>query len=324
MKESGHGVLGRSRDIPSILSRGDHAVGLQLDAASGDRDPNDGTSGTFNPLFPNGYYINLSGFTGYTNFIHLKPSLTLQPVPDLTLLLAAGLLWRESIQDAVYAQPEVPIAGTAGHGGQRTALYGQLRAEWTVTRSLALAFEANYYEVASSIRDVGGRNSNTISPRSFVGPAERFRVVYLRKPDSRCRGAGASCEFRSLRAAPNARRATPAIRSRQHEYSRCGQSLHPADSRCELCRSHDLRRQRSRHQVPADRAAASAAGRAQCAHYPDRRLRVRRVVRVRRSDRDPERRAPGERRPQAQSRSTRPRCARRRARRCSPGAITTP
>lgn len=138
-------------------------IGLQLDAASGDRNPNDGTSETFNPLFPNGYYINLSGFTGYTNFIHLKPSLTLQPEPGVTLLLAAGMLWRESIHDAAYAQPTVPIAGTAGHRGRRTAVYGQLRAEWAVARSLALAFEANYYDVASSIRDVGGRDSNYIS-----------------------------------------------------------------------------------------------------------------------------------------------------------------
>ena len=51
-------------------------LGLQLDAASGDRNPSDQQVGTFNPLFPNGAYINLSGYTGYVNFIHLKQSLT--------------------------------------------------------------------------------------------------------------------------------------------------------------------------------------------------------------------------------------------------------
>ncbi len=51
-------------------------VGIQFDAASGDGN-NKQTFGTFNPLFPNGYYFTLAGYTGYTNLIHIKPSLTL-------------------------------------------------------------------------------------------------------------------------------------------------------------------------------------------------------------------------------------------------------
>ena len=31
-----------------------------VDSASGDRHPGDGTLGTFNPLFPNGYYFTLA------------------------------------------------------------------------------------------------------------------------------------------------------------------------------------------------------------------------------------------------------------------------
>jgi len=38
---------------------------------------------TFNPLFPNGYYVTLAGYTGFVNFIHLKPSLTLHPITGL-------------------------------------------------------------------------------------------------------------------------------------------------------------------------------------------------------------------------------------------------
>jgi hypothetical protein len=44
-------------------------LGLQMDAASGDRHPGDNVLGTFNPLFPNGYYFTLAGFTGYVNLI---------------------------------------------------------------------------------------------------------------------------------------------------------------------------------------------------------------------------------------------------------------
>lgn len=48
-------------------------IGLQFDAASGDHRSGDGTLGTFNPLFPNGYYFTLAGYAGYANILHLKP-----------------------------------------------------------------------------------------------------------------------------------------------------------------------------------------------------------------------------------------------------------
>jgi hypothetical protein len=74
-------------------------LGIQLDAASGDHNLSDGQVGTFNPLFPNGYYVTLSGYTGYTNFIHLKPSLTLTPRQDVKLVAAVGALWRQTTHD---------------------------------------------------------------------------------------------------------------------------------------------------------------------------------------------------------------------------------
>ena len=66
-------------------------LGLQFDAASGDRHPGDGSLETFNPLFPNGYYFTLAGYTGYVNLFHLKPSLTVKPISNVKLLAALGL-----------------------------------------------------------------------------------------------------------------------------------------------------------------------------------------------------------------------------------------
>jgi len=54
-------------------------IGIQVDAASGDKHAGDSTIGTFNPLFPNGYYFTLAGYTGYTNLIHIKPSVVVKP-----------------------------------------------------------------------------------------------------------------------------------------------------------------------------------------------------------------------------------------------------
>jgi hypothetical protein len=134
-------------------------LGLQLDAASGDHDLHDDHVGTFNPMFPNGYYETLSGYTGYANFIHVKPSLTLFPKSGVKVLAAVGELWRQTTRDAVYAQPSIALPGTAGEPGRRSATYAELRVDWAVSRDLALALETERYHVADVVRNAGGHDS---------------------------------------------------------------------------------------------------------------------------------------------------------------------
>jgi hypothetical protein len=135
-------------------------LGLQADAASGDQHPKDGHLGTFNPLFPNGYYVTLSGYTGYTNFVHVKPSLTVKPDKSITLMAATGLLWRETTADAVYVQPNVAVANTAGHGDPWTGLYEQLRLDWVMTKNISSALEAVHFQIGNSLRAAGGHDSD--------------------------------------------------------------------------------------------------------------------------------------------------------------------
>ena len=135
-------------------------IGLQFDVASGDRDARDGALGTFNPLFPNGFYFSLGGHTGYANLIHLKPSITVQPTEDLTLMAGAGLLWRQTTQDAVYTLPSVPVAGTAGNGPAWTGAYAQVKADYRFNPNLTGSLEAVHYQVGSALEAVGGRDSN--------------------------------------------------------------------------------------------------------------------------------------------------------------------
>jgi Alginate export len=143
-------------------------VGVQCDAASGDRDLHDDRVGTFNPMFPNGYYETLSAYTGYANFINVKPSLALAPRANIKAFLAVGELWRQTTHDAVYTQPSIALAGTAGAPGRRTATYQELRVDWNVSRALALALEADHYDVARVVRNADGHDS------TYVGAEVRW------------------------------------------------------------------------------------------------------------------------------------------------------
>jgi hypothetical protein len=144
-------------------------MGLQLDAASGDSNPHDGMLGTFNPLFPNGYYVTLSGYTGYTNFIHVKPSVTLTPDHSLTVLLAVAPQWRETTADAVYTQPDISIPGTPGRGSSYTGTYFQTRFDWRINPHLTAAVEAVRFNVGDTIKLLGGHDGNYIGVEGKFG-----------------------------------------------------------------------------------------------------------------------------------------------------------
>ncbi|NWD76931.1 alginate export family protein [Pseudomonas gingeri] len=135
-------------------------VGIQMDIASGDSHPGDQTLGTFNPLFPNGYYFSLAGYTGYANLIHVKPSITVTPISKLSVMTAVGLLWRQTTEDAVYVQPNLPVSGTAGQGNRWTGAYGQMRTDYAFNANLTGAIEAVHYQIGQSLRNAGGHDSN--------------------------------------------------------------------------------------------------------------------------------------------------------------------
>jgi hypothetical protein len=144
-------------------------IGIQVDAASGDSRPGDGRIGTFNPLFPNGYYFALAGYTGYTNLVHVKPNLIVKPVSKLTLLAGVGLQWRQTTADAVYGQGSSVVPGTAGHGSPWTGFYTQLRADYAVTANLAAALEAVHFQTGPSLRELGARNADYLGAELKFG-----------------------------------------------------------------------------------------------------------------------------------------------------------
>ena len=135
-------------------------LALGVDAASGDRNPHDDRLQTFNPLFPNGYF--LAGYTGYVNFIHVKPAVTLRPVTALNLMMALATQWRATTADAVYTFPSNPVAGTAGRPGRYTGTYVQFGADWRLTANYAIGLGAVRYAIGSAVREAGGHDANYV------------------------------------------------------------------------------------------------------------------------------------------------------------------
>jgi len=137
-------------------------LGIQIDAASGDSKSAGRDFGTFNPLFPNGAYLMLAGYTGYSNLVHVKPSLTLYPTSSLKVMFAAAAQWRENTADAVYTYPVVPVPNTAGRPGAYTGSYGQIRLDWTVDRATTVAVEAVHFAIGDALRNAGAHDVNYV------------------------------------------------------------------------------------------------------------------------------------------------------------------
>ncbi len=97
---------------------------------------------------------------GYTNLVHIKPSLTLSLTSSPKIAIAAAIQWRQTTADAVYIQPDVAILRTAGRPGAYTGSYGQLRLDWTIDRATSFAIEAVHFKIGDAVRNAGGNDSN--------------------------------------------------------------------------------------------------------------------------------------------------------------------
>ena len=135
-------------------------ITLQVDAASGDKSATDSQLNTFNPLFPSGYYFTNAGYTTYANLVHVKAGVLMTPIIDLKLTTGIGIEWRETLADAIYTIPDVPVPGTAGHGSHYVGTYGQFRADYNFTPHIALALEYVHFSVGATVVSVGGHDTD--------------------------------------------------------------------------------------------------------------------------------------------------------------------
>ena len=136
--------------------------GIKADIASGDKNKNNKDLNTFNALFPKGAYFTENALIGPANFIDLQPNITLKPCSDVMVNFGADILWRENTNDAIYRQPNVAIAGTAGKGGQYTGTQGFILSTWQIDPHVSLTATYVHFAVGDAIKHAGGGDDDYI------------------------------------------------------------------------------------------------------------------------------------------------------------------
>ena len=146
-------------------SFGSPRVGLEYNYASGDSDPTDGDSGTFENLFPTNHkHYGYMDFAGWRNIHNPRFSASFKPAKPVTVTLDYHLFWLADTADFFY--PEAG-AGRGGGGYGRNASFdsfvgSELNLDVTYAPKPWLAVRAGYGHfftgkyVRQSLAGVGG------------------------------------------------------------------------------------------------------------------------------------------------------------------------
>lgn len=138
------------------------ALGLGWSIASGDANPGDGVSNTFNPMYPKPL-CTFGQALASSNLTVLQPFLNLSIVPELQLQLTAYLLSLTSSNDGLYAVSTVQsrIAPALRSAPQSREVGNQYTGilTWNINRHLRLVLEGTYFTAGAYIRLTGaGQN----------------------------------------------------------------------------------------------------------------------------------------------------------------------
>jgi hypothetical protein len=137
-------------------------IGLRLDVASGDGDPDDDRLGTFNALFPRGNYFGQLVLFGPSNFWDVHPFVSLKLPGEIGINADWGFFWRLRDTDAIYNPGGGILLAPGPADSSRVGSQLAIDIEWQITHNLsANAQYAHFF------------------PSSVVGSQTRGRSVDL-------------------------------------------------------------------------------------------------------------------------------------------------
>jgi hypothetical protein len=112
-------------------------VALSAAVISGDRNPQDGRLGTFNPLFPRGKYFGELSPLGPLNLLLAQPSVRFSISPEVALTLATSGYWRQSTSDGIYSIPGQLLRPAGGSNARYIGTEVEIAADWAPKRWLS-------------------------------------------------------------------------------------------------------------------------------------------------------------------------------------------
>jgi hypothetical protein len=146
---------GGSLDIGRTISG--RRWGFLLGVASGDDDPTDNTVGTIDPLYPNLGVFSTAPLYFPANQINIGLSAR-RTIKGFALTLDTILLGRQSLDDAVYANPGRPLIIPASDARWSAVLY-ELVVARPLTPSLDLSASLVVADALDGVTDAGGRDA---------------------------------------------------------------------------------------------------------------------------------------------------------------------
>jgi len=134
---------------------GSPRLGIRAAIVSGDRNSDDRTNNTFNPLFPRGNYFGESALVGPANLVNLYPSVEVEVAPKLSFRLGCDFFWRESVRDGLYGNALQLIQ--PGNLSQDRYIGYELSTtlEWAVDRHTQANFAYSRFQPGAFVRNSG-------------------------------------------------------------------------------------------------------------------------------------------------------------------------
>jgi hypothetical protein len=144
---------------------------VELNRASGDRDPHDGMHGAFDPLFPSSHdKFGTADQFAWTNIVYARLGSQLKVREHVTLGAAYNSFWLANRRDGVYSGGKVIIAST-GLQGRHIAQETDIQAQWSLGRNTIIDLAYAHVFPAEFLRNTGHRSPyNCI----FLGALQRF------------------------------------------------------------------------------------------------------------------------------------------------------
>lgn len=133
-------------------------LSLKANIASGNHNPNGGTLGTFNGLYPRNGYFTPAGLVTLTNLMNLYPSVTVRPTAATDFSIGWDFLWRQSTEDAFYRGGHIPLIPGNSSTIRTIGNEVDLEAGWQFDRHLRLAASYVHFFAGPFVTNGGGKD----------------------------------------------------------------------------------------------------------------------------------------------------------------------